>query len=228
MNTSEVTLGILLDFSKAFDTIDHLTLLEKLHKLNFSVQALKLIHSYVSERKKCVQVDDKSSSVKLNNFGVPQGSILGPVLFNLYIVDLVENVTCDSLQYADDSTLYKYSKPKNLKKCIEELGSDLETVSLWSSNNSLVFNDDKTKLMLFSTTQLSQRHNLNNNELFKVMHNGEAIERVNTKKILGIYFDENLSWSYRVNNVIQSSYATLRYVRQFKRFTPYKARKSLA
>ena len=140
---------------------------------------------------------------------MPQGSILGPVLFNLYIVHLVENVTCNSLQYADDSTLYKDSKSKNLEKCIEELGSDLETVSLCSSNNSLAFNDDKNKRMLFSTTQLSQRHNLNNNELFKVMHNGEAIERVNTKKILEIHFDKNLSWSYHANNVIQSSYATL-------------------
>ena len=65
-------------------------------------------------------------------------------------------------------------------------------------------------------------HNLNNNELFKVMHNGEPIERVNKKKILGIHFDENLSWSYHVNNVTQSSYATLRSLRQFKRFTPYK------
>ena len=120
MNTSEITLGILLDYSKAFDTIDHLTLLEKLHKLNFSVQALKLIHSYVSDRKQFVQVDDKSSSVNLYSFGVPQDSILGPVLFNLYIVDLVENVTCDSLQYVDDSTLYKHSKPKNLKKSIED------------------------------------------------------------------------------------------------------------
>ena len=76
MNTSEVTLGILLDYSKVFDTMDHLTLLEKLHKLNFPKQTLKLIHSYVSERKQFVQVDDKSSSVKFNNFGVPQGSIL--------------------------------------------------------------------------------------------------------------------------------------------------------
>ena len=105
-------------------------LLEKLHKLNFSVQALKLIHSHVSERKQFVQVHDKSSTVKLSNFGVPQGSILGPALLNLYIIDLVENVTCHSLQYADDSTLYKHSKPKNLKKCIEGLESDLETLSL--------------------------------------------------------------------------------------------------
>ena len=61
------------------------------------------------------------------------------------------------------------------------------------------------RLTLFSTNQLSQRHNLNNSQLFKVMLNGEAVERVNTKKILGIYFDENLSWSYHVNKVIQSS-----------------------
>ena len=116
MNTSEVTFGILHDYSKAFDTIDHLTLLAKLYQLNFPVQVVKLIHSYISQRKQFVEVDDKNSSVKLNNFGVPQGSILGPVLFNLYIFDLVENVTCDSLQHADDSTLYKHSKPKNLNK----------------------------------------------------------------------------------------------------------------
>ena len=96
------------------------------------------------------------------------------------------------------------------------------------SNNILVFNDDKTKLKLFSTTQLSQRHNLNNKEFFKVMHNGEAAERVNTKKILGIYFVENLFWSNHVNNVIQSSYETLRSLRQFKLFTSNKVGKSLA
>ena len=77
MKTSKVILGILLDYSKPFDTIDHLTLLVKLHKLNFSKQALKLIHSDVSERKQFVQVDSKSSSVKLNNFSVSQVSILG-------------------------------------------------------------------------------------------------------------------------------------------------------
>ena len=116
MNTSEVTLRILLDYSKAFDTIDQLTLLEKLNKLNFSKQALKLIHSYVSEWKQFVQIDDKRSSIKLKSFVVPQGSILEPVFFILYIVDLVENVSFDSLQYANDSTLQKHSKPKKKTK----------------------------------------------------------------------------------------------------------------
>ena len=116
MNTSEVTLGIPLDFSKAFDTIDHLALLQKLYKRNFSVETLKLIQSYISEQRQYIQIHDKNSSTKLNNFGVPQGSILGPVLFNLYIVDIVDNISCNSLQYADDTTLYQHCKLKKPTK----------------------------------------------------------------------------------------------------------------
>ena len=149
VNTSEVTVGILLDFSKECDTIDHLTLLQKLYKVNFSAEALKLIQSYISERQ-YIQVNDKTSSTQLNNFGVPQGSILGLVLFNIYIIDIVDNTSCNSLQYADDTTLYQHCKLKNLQNCIEKLESNLQTVSDWALQNSLVFNDDKTKYRLFS------------------------------------------------------------------------------
>ena len=100
--------------------------------------------------------------VHFSNFGVPQGSILFPVVYNLYMINLMENVTCDCLKYADDSSLYKHSKPKNLKKWIKEI--DFRSRPLWSSNNSLVFDDDKSKLMLFSTPHLSQKHNSKNNE----------------------------------------------------------------
>ena len=100
--------------------------------------------------------------VHFSNFGVPQRSILFPVLYNLYIINLMEYVTCGCLKYADDSRLYKHSKPKILKKWIKEI--DSRSRPLWSSNNSLVFDDDKSKLMLFSTTHLSQRNNSKNNE----------------------------------------------------------------
>ena len=114
MNTSEVTLGIPLDFSKAFDTIDHLALLQKLYKRNFSVETLKLIQSYISEQRQYIQIHDKNSSTKLNNFGVPQGSILGPVLFNLYIVDVIDNISCTIRRWYHVILTLQIKKPTKL------------------------------------------------------------------------------------------------------------------
>ena len=169
-------------------------MLQKLYKINFSVEALKVIQSYILERRKYVQIDDKTSSTQLNNFGVPQGGILGPVLFSLYIVDIVDNISCNSLQYADDTTLYQHCKLKNLQNCIEKLESNLETVSDWALQNSLVFNDDKTKYLLFSSIQLSKRHNLSQPDKCNLIHNNEPVERLNSTKISGVHFDENLTW----------------------------------
>ena len=120
----------------------------------------------------------------LPSFSVPQGSILCPVLFNLYIVDIIDNISCNSLQYADDTTLYRHFKLKNLKNCIEKLESDLQTVSNWALQNST--------------------------------------------KIFGVHFDENLTRITHVNNLIKSSHATLRSMRQFKWFTHYKEQKTMA
>ena len=159
-------------------------MLQKLYKINFSVEALKLIQSYILERRQYVQIDDKTSSTQLNNFGVPQGGILGPVLFNLYIVDIVDNISCNSLQYADDTTLYQHCKLKNLQNCIEKLESNLQTVSDWALQNSLVFNDDKTKYLLFSSIQLSKRHNLSQPDKCKLMHNNGRKTRLIKFEIL--------------------------------------------
>ena len=109
MNRSEVTLAILIDYSKAFDTINHNTLIKKLRSLNFSISSLKLIMSYLSNRQQFVQVNDKRSSTLPIHFGVPQGSIQGPVLFNLYVTELSDQITSHSIQYADDTSLYRHS-----------------------------------------------------------------------------------------------------------------------
>ena len=132
---------------------------------------------------------------------------MGSVLFSLYIVDIVDNISCNSLQYADDTTLNQHYKLKNLQNCIEKLESNLQTVSDWALQNSLVFNDDKTKYLLFSSIQLDTRHNLNQPNKCKSICNNEPVERLNSTKLLAVDFDENLTWITHVNNKIISCHA---------------------
>ena len=124
------------------------------------------------------------------------------MLFDLYIVDIVDNISCNSLQYADDTTLYQHCKLKNLQNCIEKLESNLQTVSDWALQNSLVFNDDKTKYLLFSSLQLSKRQNLSQPDKCKLIPINQHVERLNSTKILDVHFDENLTWITHVNNLI--------------------------
>ena len=126
-------------------------MLEKLLKFNFSPQAIEIIFSYISDRKQYVQVDDKSSEMSNMYFGVPQGSILGPVLFNLYVADLSEILSSTSAQYADDTTIYDSWKNGAIKSCAQNLEN--------LNNLNLLLNEDKTKPILFSTSQLAQKLN---------------------------------------------------------------------
>ena len=150
------------------------------------------------------------------------------MLFNLYIVEILDNNSCNSLQYADDTTLYLHCKLRNLQNCIKKLESDQQTVSDWVLLNSLVFNDDKTKYLLLLSIQLSKRRYLSQPDQCKLIHNNEPVEQLNSTKILGVHFDENLTWITQINNLIKLSHAKLRNMRLFKRFTPYKVRKTLA
>ena len=150
LSKSEVTLAILINFSKTFDTINHNISLEKV--LKFSPQAIEIIISYISDRKKYVQVDDKSSEMSNMYFGVPQVIVLGPVLFNLYIADLLENLSRTLAQYADDTTIYGSCKNGEIKSCAQSLEKDLNNLSQWSTNENLLFHEDKTKSILFSTS----------------------------------------------------------------------------
>ena len=105
---------ILADFSKAFDKICFRNLITKMSKLGFSRDFLIWTLNYVTHRKQFVQIDDTCSEVKNVKFGVPQGSILGPVLFNIYVADLQENVNVICFQYADDTAIYDHAKISDL------------------------------------------------------------------------------------------------------------------
>ena len=108
---------ILADFSKAFDTICFTNLISKMSKLGFPRDFLIWTLNYITHRKQFIQIDDTCSEVKNVNFGVPQGSILGPVLFNIYVADLQENLDVKSFQYADDTTTNDHARISDLNNC---------------------------------------------------------------------------------------------------------------
>ena len=117
MDRSEVTLSVLIDYSKAFDTIDHYILLEKLQKINFAKYTIKTICSYLIERYQYVQIEDKKSTLLPMFFGVPQGNLLGLVLFNLYVVKLAERTYSTTIQYAKDTFLRRHCNISKLYEC---------------------------------------------------------------------------------------------------------------
>ena len=133
MKASDITLAVFTDYSKAFDTIDFSVLIKKMHTLNFSKRFLYWIFSYLTDRRHFVQIDSNISNILYTNFGVLQGSILGPVLFNLCVADMksISNGS-ECIQYADNSTIYRSCNMKNINKCSNEVESDLNAVEVWS------------------------------------------------------------------------------------------------
>ena len=221
MNSHEITLSVLIDFSKAFDTIDHELLLKKLTKFNFSNSSIKILMSYLTNRSQFVQIDAKSSKRLPIHFGVPQGSILGPILFNLYVAELPNCTKTATIQYADDTTLYGSSKEARIPNLIKDLEQDINSLCSWSNENALVINNDKLKFVSFSKFS-------NTGKSYLIRSNNKSIQHTRSAKLLGMTFDENLSWTEHINNTLKSCYGTLRTLKNFKRFTPFKVRKSLA
>ena len=229
MKRGEVTIAVLADFSKAFDTVSYSTILRKLHRQGFSKDYLKWVTSYLTGRRQFVQIDDAVSSTTDVCFGVPQGSILGPVLFNLYVNDLSDNLdpTISSHQYADDTSLYSHCKPADINSCENNIQSNLDDLSNWSTSNNLVLNTKKTKVMLFSTTQLSRVHHLEEHSIH--LHaNGVELKQTNNTLLLGTVMQQNLKWNDDVNRKISGCYAILSVLRKLKYLAPYNIRKQLA
>ena len=226
MNKGEITISVIADFSKAFDTVAYETVLQKLHQFGFSKHALKWLASYLSERKQFVQIDDRKSSELEVAFVVPQGSILGPVLFNLYVNDLAKNLptAVKAHQYADDTTLFAHCKPSSIDQCYAETQEAIYELSSWSSHNNLALNSTKTRTMLFYTQQMSRVLKLES-LIKKLAANCKVLERRTTIKLLDTHIHQHMQWTEHVNKVIKSCYATLSVLQKLKNIAPFSVRK---
>ena len=148
---------ILLDLSAAFDLVDSTILLKKLKIYGLDDEFIEWIESYLTERKQAVWIDHILSDWLDVSVGVPQGSILGPLLFIIFANDLPNSLTCPLDAYADDSTLT--STQKTIEEINIELNENCRLVSTWMSQNQLCLNAGKTQLMVGVTNQRLRNHN---------------------------------------------------------------------
>ena len=213
-------------YSKTFDIVNYTTLVTKLRSLKFSYSFIDLIIDYLSDRQQYVQNDDKKSTLCHIKYGVPQGSILGPTLFKIYVHDLINHTNSSSTQFTDDSTFYRKCKAKKLLICVEELTNDLISIEKWSEDSNLIFNAGKTKSMLFSTQEMSRYHNLPKKLAFTIYSSGKALERTHSTKLLCVVIHEHLKWNNHVNELLKSSYSILRALKHLKHLADFKLRKT--
>ena len=184
--------GIYLDLKKAFDTVDHEILTLKLQAYGITDTALTIIKSYLSNRFQCVEYLTTRSPLCPINIGVPQGSILGPLLFIIYINDLPNICSHSScLLYADDTALFFESETQTDLQSKIEL--DLPAICKWFQINKLTLNATKTYCQLYNNS----KSNVN----ISVELNGTHIDFVNTVKYLGMYVDVDMKWKSHINHI---------------------------
>ena len=196
MDQDKLTGMIFIDFRKAFDVIDHATLLQKLQLYGATSSTVEWFQSYLSERKQYVQLSNHVSSILSITDGIPQGSNLGPILFLLFINDLPLHVNSSTVDiYADDVTLYAASHRNSYHHIKTALSNDLNSIAQWSCMNKMVINDEKTKSMLI--TGMRQR-NLIDDITLDMYINNNAINQVRSHKLLGIELDDNLTFTTHI------------------------------
>ena len=218
---------VLLDFSAAFDLIDHDILLNRLEK-RFGLCGIPLswIMSYLTHRKQFVSVGNNTSNEESINRGVPQGSVLGPLLFSLYtseIEDLFIAHSMDAMIYADDTQFYIALKDTNRSESLQRLQHCIDDIRSWSTLNKLVLNDGKTEIIHVISSFARQPPTLPP----AICCGSSTITPKPEARSLGLTIDNNLLLKSHVNNICRSAFCALTNIGKIRRFLDQKTSASL-
>lgn len=227
MDQSEVTILILLDYSKAFDIINHELLLAKLYYYGLSDSAINWFENYLSNRSQIVKAGGQLSNEMSITKGVPQGSILGPLLFTIFTSDLPAALSgnCSLHLYADDTQLYKSCLPTDINETVLSINTDLQNIVKWSAANGLIINSSKTVALCIGLKVTRERacQSLNTS----IMIGGSSVNFSACAKNLGVWFDSNLNFELHVTKLLQSAYIKFRPIYKFKHILPSNVKWSL-
>jgi hypothetical protein len=216
-----VVITVYLDYTKAFDCVDHKLLIHKLRQLNFSEPVLSWISSYLSDRHGAVRGKKGAQSewIKITR-GVPQGSVLAPLLFCLYTHDICKILRnrCKYHIYADDTQLYIECAPAELNEAIRTMNIILGDIVTWSEQHGLKLNPTKTQALLIASP--ATRKHINTQNLIPLTLLGSQIPFTDTVKNLGVYFDTTLSWDKHISSICQKVYGALNNLHKFRDVTP--------
>ena len=197
--------AVLTDLSKAFDCLNHNLLIAKLEAYGFDISALSFIYNYLQERKQRTKIDNSHSSWKKIKYGVPQGTFLRPLLFNIFINNIFYFIDETKLAtYADDTTIY--TTDDNITNLLNLLASETSVVLNWFRKNEMKSNDDKCHLIAANKENVS---------LDLECHN---IVSSNTVKLLGVYIDKQLNFNEHVSKLCKKGNQKLQALARISRY----------
>ena len=218
LNKGNISVLALLDFSSAFDTIDHTILVHRLHTdFGFTDTVLQWFSSYLTDRTHYVSLCNHCSDFPPVHSGVPQGSVLGPILFTMYIKPLSAIIDSHSIihhSFADDLQLQMSAPPDRISELLHSMQSCISDVKAWATVNMLRLNDSKTELMLVTSKRSKHLHNLPTS----ITIGNAQIPFKQSVKNLGFTLDCHLTMNAHVSNIARTCYFELRRLAYIRRF----------
>ena len=236
-NDNKTVIGVFCDLAKCFDTIPHSILIKKLSKIGINGVELEWFKNYLSNRQQFVHVNNTDSTKLKIDRGVPQGSILGPILFLIYINDLKNCTDLFTLLFADDSNFL--ISGKNFTEIKLKLNNELKKISDWFRSNQMSLNPDKTKIMIFNKNEntidwnaLNIKLNFNNENEFdpekiKILNYVNSSSNIPAIKFLGVFIDPSLNFKYHVEHLRKKISSSLFLINRAKHILNLDSKKML-
>lgn len=214
LDNKDLTVMVFFDFSKAFETIEHKVLINKLRHCGLSDASCRWVSSYLSGRRQCVRDDEGQTSVWVEmTRGVPQGTIFGPLFFIAYTADLPSVLKRSKyMVFADDVEIYLSCAREELDDTISALNDDVRAVCKWSKTNFMTLNPNKTQAIVIGPPRIIKSIDLH--LIPKIMVESSEVEFSSEVKNLGVWISEDLSWGSHLSHVRTKVYSSLRQLKK--------------